>query len=44
MSKTGQYAHLGSKQELHLATVAEAGRILAEEAAREPVLTSLPGT
>ena len=34
MSKTGRYAHFGSKQELHLATVAEAGRILAEEAAR----------
>jgi len=34
MSKTGRYAHFGSKQEPHLATVAEAGRILAEEAAR----------
>ena len=34
MSKTGRYAHFGSKQELHLATVAEAGRILGEEAAR----------
>jgi AcrR family transcriptional regulator len=34
MSKPGRYAHFGSKQELHLATEAEAGGILAEEAAR----------
>jgi AcrR family transcriptional regulator len=31
MSKSGLYAHFGSKQELQLATVAEAGRIFADE-------------
>ena len=31
MSKSGLYAHFGSKQELQLATVDEAGRIFAEE-------------
>ncbi len=31
MSKSGLYAHFGSKQELQLATVEEAGRIFAEE-------------
>ena len=34
MSKSGLYAHFGSKQELQLATVEEAGRILAEEVVR----------
>jgi AcrR family transcriptional regulator len=34
MSKSGLYAHYGSKQELQLATVQEAGRILAEEVVR----------
>ena len=31
MSKSGLYAHFGSKEELQLATVAEAERILTEE-------------
>ena len=31
MSKSGLYAHFGSKQELQLATVEEAGRIFADE-------------
>jgi AcrR family transcriptional regulator len=31
MSKSGLYAHFGSKQELQLATVAEAGRIFGNE-------------
>jgi AcrR family transcriptional regulator len=31
MSKSGLYAHFGSKQELQLATVQEAGRIFADE-------------
>src|SRR6201992_2866344 len=31
MSKSGLYAHFGSKQELQLATVEEAGRMFAEE-------------
>jgi len=34
MSKSGLYAHFGSKQELQLATVEEADRILAEEVVR----------
>jgi AcrR family transcriptional regulator len=34
MSTSGLYAHFGSKQELQLATVEEAGRILAEEVVR----------
>jgi AcrR family transcriptional regulator len=34
LSKSGLYAHFGSKQELQLATVEEAGRILAEEVVR----------
>ena len=31
MSKSGLYAHFGSKEELQLATVEEAGRIFTEE-------------
>jgi AcrR family transcriptional regulator len=42
MSKSGLYAHFGSKQELQLATVEEAGRILAEEVA-QPALAAPPG-
>jgi len=34
MSTSGLYARFGSKQELQLATVEEAGRILAEEVVR----------
>jgi AcrR family transcriptional regulator len=34
MSKSGLYAHFGEKQELQLATVEEADRILAEEVMR----------
>jgi AcrR family transcriptional regulator len=34
MSTSGLYAHFGSKQELQLATVEEASRILAEEIVR----------
>jgi AcrR family transcriptional regulator len=34
MSTSGLYAHFGSKQELQLATVEEADRILAEEVVR----------
>ena len=34
MSKSGLYAHFGSKQELQLATVEEADRILVEEVVR----------
>ena len=39
MSKSGLYAHFGSKQELQLATVEEAGRIFAEEVV-QPALCS----
>jgi AcrR family transcriptional regulator len=42
MSKSGLYAHFGSKQELQLATVDEADRIFAEEVVR-PALTAPPG-
>jgi AcrR family transcriptional regulator len=42
MSKSGLYAHFGSKEELQLATVEEAGRILAEEVA-EPASAAPPG-
>jgi AcrR family transcriptional regulator len=42
MSKSGLYAHFGSKQDLQLATVEEAGRILAEEVA-QPALAAPPG-
>jgi AcrR family transcriptional regulator len=39
MSKSGLYAHFGSKQELQLVTVEEAGRILDEEVA-QPALAA----
>jgi AcrR family transcriptional regulator len=42
MSKSGLYAHFGSKQELQLATVEEAGRIFAEEV-MQPALAASPG-
>jgi AcrR family transcriptional regulator len=42
MSKSGLYAHFGSKQELQLATVHEAGRIFAEEVV-QPALATPPG-
>ena len=42
MSKSGLYAHFGSKQELQLATVEEAGRILDEEVV-QPALAAPPG-
>ena len=42
MSKSGLYAHFGSKQELQLATVEEAGRIFQEEVA-QPALAAPPG-
>jgi AcrR family transcriptional regulator len=42
MSKSGLYAHFGSKQELQLATVEEAGRIL-NEAVVQPALAAPPG-
>ena len=42
MSKSGLYAHFGSKQELQLATVQEAERIFAEEVA-QPALAAPPG-
>src|SRR3954470_20294428 len=42
ISKSGLYAHFGSKEELQLATVAEAERILAEEVI-EPALAARPG-
>jgi AcrR family transcriptional regulator len=42
MSKSGLYAHFGSKQELQLATVAEAGRIFEEEVV-SPALAAEPG-
>jgi AcrR family transcriptional regulator len=42
MSKSGLYAHFGSKQELQLATVDEAERILDEEVI-QPALAARPG-
>ena len=42
MSKSGIYAHFGSKQELQLATVDEAGRIFQAEVI-EPALAAAPG-
>ena len=42
MSKSGLYAHFGSKQELQLATVEEAGRIFAEEVV-QPALVAPAG-
>jgi len=42
MSKSGLYAHFGSKQELQLATVEEAYRIL-QEAVVKPALAAPPG-
>jgi AcrR family transcriptional regulator len=42
MSKSGVYAHFGSKQELQLATVDEAGRIF-EAQVIEPALAAEPG-
>ena len=42
ISKSGLYAHFGSKQELQLATVQEAERILTEEVV-QPALAAPPG-
>src|SRR5213083_768922 len=42
MSKSGVYAHFGSKEELQLATVDEAGRIFRAEVI-EPALAAPPG-
>jgi AcrR family transcriptional regulator len=42
MSKSGLYAHFGSKQELQLATVEEAERIFTEEVV-QPALAARPG-
>src|SRR6478609_3722295 len=42
ISKSGLYAHFGSKQELQLATVEEAERILTEEVVK-PALAAPPG-
>ena len=42
LSKSGLYAHFGSKQELQLATVEEAERILDEEVV-QPALAARPG-
>jgi AcrR family transcriptional regulator len=42
MSKSGLYAHFGSKQELQLATVEEAGRVFHDEVI-EPALAAAPG-
>src|ERR1043166_3434313 len=42
MSKSGLYAHFGSKQELQLATVDEASRILQEEVV-QAALAAPPG-
>ena len=42
MSKSGLYAHFGSKQELQLATVEEAGQIFAREVV-QPALAAPPG-
>ncbi len=43
MSKSGVYAHFGSKQELQLATVDEAAQIFRREVI-EPALAATPGT
>ena len=42
MSKSGVYAHFGSKEELQLATIDEAGRIFRAEVV-EPALAAAPG-
>jgi AcrR family transcriptional regulator len=42
MSKSGLYAHFGSKQELQLATVDEAERIFSDEVI-QPALAATPG-
>jgi AcrR family transcriptional regulator len=42
MSKSGLYAHFGSKEELQLATVDEAGRVFQAEVI-EPALAAAPG-
>jgi AcrR family transcriptional regulator len=42
ISKSGLYAHFGSKEELQLATVGEAERILTEEVI-QPALAARPG-
>jgi AcrR family transcriptional regulator len=42
MSKSGVYAHFGSKEDLQLATVDEAGRIFQAEVV-EPALAAAPG-
>src|SRR6266480_6413997 len=42
MSKSGLYAHFGSKQELQLATVEEAERSFDEEVVK-PALVAAPG-
>src|SRR3954447_17632618 len=42
MSKSGLYAHFGSKQELQLATIEEAGRVFQAEVI-EPGLAASPG-
>ncbi len=42
MSKSGVYAHFGSKQELQLATVEEAGRIFLDDVVA-PALAAAPG-
>src|SRR3954452_1928794 len=42
MSKSGVYAHFGSKQDLQLATVDEAERIFRSEVI-EPALAAAPG-
>jgi AcrR family transcriptional regulator len=42
ISKSGLYAHFGSKQELQLATVEEAERILHDEVV-QPALSAAPG-
>ena len=42
MSKSGLYAHFGSKQDLQLATVQEAGRIFADEVV-QPALAAPAG-
>jgi AcrR family transcriptional regulator len=42
LSKSGIYAHFGSKQDLQLATVEEAGRIFQAEVI-EPALAAAPG-
>ena len=42
MSKSGLYAHFGSKEELQLATVQEADRIFQDEVV-QPALAARPG-